>query len=118
MAVEIVLPRLGWTMEEGGFVEWLKQDGELVQPGDMLFSLEGDKATSDVEAFESGILRIPPNGPAPGSTLPVGTVLGYLVQPGEPAPFETSGREPESPGDNLITPGVASTVPSAEPGPG
>ncbi|HJZ50263.1 MAG TPA: dihydrolipoamide acetyltransferase family protein, partial [Roseiflexaceae bacterium] len=67
---------------------------------------------------ESGILRIPPNGPAPGSTLPVGTVLGYLVQPGEPAPFETSGREPESPGDNLITPGVASTVPSAEPGPG
>src|SRR5437867_3528074 len=33
MAVEIVLPRLGWTMEEGIFVQWLKQDGELVQAG-------------------------------------------------------------------------------------
>jgi pyruvate dehydrogenase E2 component (dihydrolipoamide acetyltransferase) len=90
MAVEIVLPRLGWTMEEGVFVEWRKQDGEPVKPGDILFTLEGDKATNDVEAFDSGVLRIPPDGPAPGSTLPVGAVLGYIVQPGERAPFEAA----------------------------
>jgi pyruvate dehydrogenase E2 component (dihydrolipoamide acetyltransferase) len=95
MAVEIVLPRLGWTMEEGVFGEWLKQDGDLVQPGDLLFTVESDKASNEVESFESGILRLLPDGPQPGSTLPVGAVLGYLVQPGERAPFEIN-REPRT----------------------
>src|SRR6266498_4859855 len=90
MAIEILLPRLGWTMEEGVFVEWLKRDGDLVQPGDLLFTIESDKATNEVETFESGILRLAPDGPLPGSTLPVGAVLGYLVQPGERAPFEVN----------------------------
>jgi pyruvate dehydrogenase E2 component (dihydrolipoamide acetyltransferase) len=99
MAIEILLPRLGWTMEEGVFVEWLKQDGDLVQPGDLLFLIESDKATNEVETFERGVLRIAPDGPQPGSTLPVGAVLGYLVQPGERAPFEAEAenREPENP---------------------
>ena len=98
MAIEILLPRLGWTMEEGVFVEWLKRDGDLVQPGDLLFTIESDKATNEVETFESGILRLAPDGPLPGSTLPVGAVLGYLVQPGERAPFETDAenREPRT----------------------
>ena len=90
MAIEILLPRLGWTMEEGVFVEWLKQDGDLVEPGDLLFMIESDKATNEVETFERGILRIAPDGPQPGSTLPVGAVLGYLVQPGEHAPLRRS----------------------------
>lgn len=88
MAIEILLPRLGWTMEEGVFVEWLKHDGDTVQPGDLLFSVESDKATVEVESFDTGILRLPPDGPKAGATLPVGAVLGYLVQPGEHAPFE------------------------------
>ena len=98
MAIEILLPRLGWTMEEGVFVEWLKRDGEQVQPGDLLFTIESDKATTEVESFEQGILRLPPDGPQPGSTLPVGAVLGYLVQPGERAPFEAepASREPRA----------------------
>ena len=88
MAVELLMPRLGWTMEEGVFVQWLKQDGEQVNPGDLLFTIEGDKASDDIEAFDSGILRIPPDAPAPGTTISVGTLLGYLVAPGEAAPFE------------------------------
>lgn len=102
MAIEILLPRLGWTMEEGVFVEWLKHDGDHVQSGDLLFTIESDKATLEVETFENGILRIAPDGPQPGITLPVGAVLGYLVQSGERAPFEaenqsTANREPEHP---------------------
>ncbi|MBC8078277.1 MAG: 2-oxo acid dehydrogenase subunit E2, partial [Chloroflexales bacterium] len=88
MAVELVMPRLGWTMEEGVFVEWLKRDGEQVQVGDLLYTIEGDKATDSIEAFDGGILRIPPAAPAPGTTLQVGALLGYIVQPGELAPFE------------------------------
>ncbi len=107
MAIEILLPRLGWTMEEGVFVEWLKQDGDLVQPGDLLFLIESDKATNEVETFENGILRIAPDGPQPGSTLPVGAVLGYLVQPGERAPFEKTdeGRRTKDEGQSITTNG-------------
>lgn len=88
MAIEIVMPRLGWTMEEGTLVEWLKQDGDSVQPGEIMFIIESDKALNEVESFESGIFRIPPDSDVLGKTVPVGTLLAYIVQPGEPAPFE------------------------------
>ncbi len=91
MAIEILVPRLGWTMEEGTFVEWLKHDGDTVQQGDLLYRLEGDKALTEVEALDDGILRIPPDSPAPGSVVPVGALLAYVVAPGEAAPFEQGG---------------------------
>ena len=47
MATEIVIPRLGWSMDEGTFVEWLKNDGDVVAIGDFLFSLESEKAIQD-----------------------------------------------------------------------
>ncbi len=87
MPSEIVMPRLGWTMEEGTFGEWLKADGAEIRPGDLLFTVESDKATQEVEAFDSGILRIPPDAPQPGDVVPVGARVAYVVQPGEPAPF-------------------------------
>ena len=87
MAYSILMPRLGWTMEEGVFGAWLKADGARVSPGDLLFTVEGDKAIQEVETFESGILRIPPDAPQPGDTVVVGAVLGYLVQEGEVLPF-------------------------------
>jgi len=88
MAVEIVLPRLGWTMEEGTFVEWLKKDGDEVKPGDLIYVVESDKTTAEVENFDTGILRIVPNGPAAGARIPVGFLLAYVAKPGEVLPFE------------------------------
>src|SRR5262245_50377186 len=78
MTIEIRVPRLGWNMEEGVFVAWLKRDGDLIKPGDPLFTLEGDKAVQDIEATDAGTLRIDPNGPGDGDTVAVGTLLGYL----------------------------------------
>ncbi len=89
MAYEVTMPRLGWTMEEGVFGEWLKQDGDEVQAGDLLFTVEGDKATQEVEVFEAGILRLPGNAPAPGDVIPVGARLAYIVQAGEALPVES-----------------------------
>jgi pyruvate dehydrogenase E2 component (dihydrolipoyllysine-residue acetyltransferase) len=113
MAVELLMPRLGWTMEEGVFVQWLKQDGEQVRPGDLLYTIEGDKASNDIESFESGILRIPPDAPAPGTTLLVGALLGYIVQPGEPAPFEATDHRPPTTdmygGPSVAASGVAAS---------
>lgn len=89
MAYEVTMPRLGWTMEEGVFGEWLKMDGDEIEAGDLLFTVEGDKATQEVEVFEGGILRLPSNAPAPGDVIPVGALLAYIVQAGESLPAES-----------------------------
>jgi pyruvate dehydrogenase E2 component (dihydrolipoamide acetyltransferase) len=83
MAIPISIPRLGWSMEEGVFVGWLKRDGDTVRAGESLFSLEGDKAAQEIEALDSGILKVPPTAPAAGTTVAVGAVIGFLLQPGE-----------------------------------
>jgi pyruvate dehydrogenase E2 component (dihydrolipoamide acetyltransferase) len=92
MASEVTIPRLGWNMDEGIFVGWLKADGEPIKAGEPLFNLEGDKATQEIESLEAGILRIPPDGPKDGEKVAVGVVIGYLVAPGEPAPFESRSQ--------------------------
>jgi pyruvate dehydrogenase E2 component (dihydrolipoamide acetyltransferase) len=86
MAYSIVMPRLGWQMEAGAVVEWLKEEGEYVAAGEMLFVVEGDKATQEMEALESGYLHIPPGSPPCGTQVPVGTLLAYLLAPGEAVP--------------------------------
>lgn len=82
----ITIPRLGWSMEEGTFVRWLKKDGDPIQAGDAIFELEGEKAAQDIEAVDSGILRIPADAPKPGTVVAVGATIGYLVGDGEPVP--------------------------------
>ena len=86
MPIEITVPRLGWSMEEGVFVGWLKQEGDLVKAGEPLFTLENEKAAQDVESTDSGILRIPPDAPRSGAQVKVGCLLGYLVAKGETLP--------------------------------
>lgn len=86
MPNEIIVPRLGWSMEEGAFVAWLKKDGELVKAGEPLFSIEGDKAVQEIESIDSGILRIAANGPKPGDSIRVGDILGHLLATNETAP--------------------------------
>jgi pyruvate dehydrogenase E2 component (dihydrolipoamide acetyltransferase) len=66
-------------METGRLVEWLKHDGDRVQAGENLFTVESDKAVIEVEALDSGILRIPPDAPSADVDVPVGTTLAYLL---------------------------------------
>ena len=80
-------------MEEGKFLAWLKQDGDLIKEGEPLFTLESDKAAQEVEAIDSGILRIPLDGPKPGDVIKVGHVLGYLLAEGESAPVSKQPEE-------------------------
>lgn len=86
MASEICIPRLGWNMEEGIFLGWLRQNGETIRSGEPLFTLEGEKAAQEVEAVEDGVLWIDPNGPQDGAVVPVGAVVGFLLEPGEKPP--------------------------------
>jgi pyruvate dehydrogenase E2 component (dihydrolipoamide acetyltransferase) len=100
MPIEITIPRLGWSMEEGNFIGWLKKDGEPVKSGEPLFTLEGEKASQDIEATDSGVLRIPPESVPPGSVVKVGQLIGYLVAENElveTAPVKEAPPQKESP---------------------
>jgi len=86
MPITITVPRLGWSMEEGTFSEWLKHDGDSVVAGDLLFVIESDKASQEVESLDSGVLHIPADAPKAGDKVTVGQLLGYLLAEGESVP--------------------------------
>lgn len=88
--IEITIPRLGWSMDEGTFSAWLKQDGDWIEKGDLLFVLESDKASQEIESFETGVLRIGPTGPQAGETVKVGQVIGYLTARDEVPDFKAA----------------------------
>jgi len=54
MTIEILMPALSPTMEEGTLSKWLVEEGDLILPGDLLAEIETDKATMEVEAVEEG----------------------------------------------------------------
>ena len=83
MPIPVTVPRLGWNMEEGTFLEWLKADGDPIRPGDALFRLEGEKAAEEIESLDAGTLHIPADAPRPGDRVKVGAVIAQLLQPGE-----------------------------------
>lgn len=85
MPSEIVMPRLGWTMEVGTVVEWLKASGDSVEAGEHIFAVESDKAITEVESLDSGVLYIPDATPI-GVEVPVGAPLAFILAPGEAAP--------------------------------
>ena len=54
MAIEILMPALSPTMEEGKLAKWLVAEGQQVKPGDIIAEIETDKATMEVEAVDEG----------------------------------------------------------------
>jgi pyruvate dehydrogenase E2 component (dihydrolipoamide acetyltransferase) len=100
---EIIMPRMGLTMEEGTVVAWLKGVGEPVQAGEPLVEIETDKATVEIEAPANGILHKIMG--QPGETFPIGAVIGYLAAPGETSiPIETDPvAEPAKPEETGVT---------------
>ncbi len=75
MSTEIILPKLGFSMNEGVLSEWLVPDGGDVKEGQVLYTIESEKSTQEIEAPASGTLKI--LKPA-GETYEVGTVIGEL----------------------------------------
>ncbi len=76
MATEVLLPKIGFSMNEGVLTRWLVDDGATVTQGQPLYELESDKSLQEVEAPASGRLKI--IVAATGETYPVGTVLGEI----------------------------------------
>lgn len=57
MAVELVMPKLGLTMEEGSVVRWLKNEGDKVEKGELILVVETEKVEYEVEAPATGVLK-------------------------------------------------------------
>lgn len=94
MPIPVTVPRLGWNMDEGTFVEWIKRDGDPVRPGDVVFRLEGEKAVEEVESLDSGVLSIPNDAPRPGDKVKVGATIAVLLQSGEVPPSAPPAAPP------------------------
>ena len=75
MSTEIVLPKLGFSMNEGTVTEWLAAEGATVKKGQPLYSLESEKSVQEIESPADGVLRV--KAPT-GEILAVGTVLGVI----------------------------------------
>lgn len=76
MSTSILLPKLGFSMNEGTITQWLIADGAMAVQGQPLYLLESEKAVEEIEAPASGRLRI--LKPA-GETHTVGTVVGEIL---------------------------------------
>lgn len=57
MAIEVLMPALSPTMEDGTLAKWFVKEGDKVEPGDLLAEIETDKATMEFEAVEEGIIE-------------------------------------------------------------
>lgn len=86
----IIMPKMGDAMEEGTLVRWLKQEGDTVQEGEPIAEIATDKATVEIEAPTSGVLR--GIRVAENAVVPVNTPLAYILQPGESLPAEGDGK--------------------------
>lgn len=75
MAVQVTIPKIGFSMNEGILAEWLVPDGGQAVEGQPLYSLESEKSTQEVESPATGTLKILSE---PGETYEVGAVLATI----------------------------------------
>jgi len=102
LASEVVMPKMGYDMEEGKVVQWIKQEGDPVESGEVIAEIETGKVNIEIEAFDSGVLRL--IVAREGETVPVGGTIAWITDPDE--------ELPGAPGDGKASPGAA--APSAE----
>ena len=76
MTMQILLPKLGFSMNEANLVEWMVADGASVAKGDPLYALESEKSVQEIEAPADGVLKILKQA---GEVYEVGTVIGEIA---------------------------------------
>jgi len=98
----VILPKLGLTMDAGRLVAWLKQEGDHIEAGEILFEVETDKSTMEVESPVSGYVRV--LLAAAGDDVPVAQVIALIA---------TTADEPVEVPDVVAAPPAA--TPAAAP---
>ncbi|MCF8709260.1 pyruvate dehydrogenase complex dihydrolipoamide acetyltransferase [Rhizorhapis sp. SPR117] len=113
MSINIQMPALSPTMEEGTLAKWLVKEGDAVSAGDLLAEIETDKATMEFEAIDEGMVAkiMVPEG---AENIKVGTVIAVLVEEGEDA-SEVAAPKAAAPAAPAAP--AASSPPTAAPEP-
>jgi pyruvate dehydrogenase E1 component beta subunit len=95
MAIELKMPALSPTMEEGKLAKWLVKEGDEVRSGDILAEIETDKATMEFEAIDEGTVGkiVVPEG---SENVKVGTVIALIEGEGDSTPAEAGGPGEDS----------------------
>ena len=101
MPVQILMPALSPTMEEGTLSKWLKQEGDKVTSGDVIAEIETDKATMEVEAVDEGVIGKLLVA-AGTEAVKVNTPIAVLLQDGE------SAADIDAPKADAVAPAAAS----------
>ena len=93
MPIDILMPALSPTMEEGKVAKWLKKEGDAVKSGDIIAEIETDKATMEVEATDEGTLGkiLVPEGSV---DVAVNTPIAVILSDGEDAGALASVKAP------------------------
>ncbi|NCF67761.1 MAG: 2-oxo acid dehydrogenase subunit E2 [Chloroflexi bacterium] len=92
MATDVIMPKVDMDQETGTVGQWLKKEGDEVKQGETILEIETDKVAIDVEAPASGILSGILVGE--GETVPIATIIAYILEPGEALPVGTKPAEP------------------------
>ena len=96
MAVDILMPALSPTMEEGTLAKWLKAEGDTISAGDVIAEIETDKATMEVEAVDEGVLaKI--LVPAGTEGVKVNAVIAVMSEDGEAVSESSAEAKTEAP---------------------
>ncbi|HET9017086.1 MAG TPA: biotin/lipoyl-containing protein, partial [Thermomicrobiaceae bacterium] len=97
MAKTVVMPQMGYDMDAGTLLRWLKQEGESVERGEPIAEIETDKVNLEIESFEGGVVR--KLLVTEGQTVPVGEPIAIIGEPGEAieTPAEPTRTEPTVP---------------------
>ncbi|PID87078.1 MAG: dehydrogenase [Chloroflexi bacterium] len=94
MGTKIIMPEMGEGIIEAVVAQWLKAEGDRVEQYDPVLEIETDKVTTEATAEEAGtLLKI---YVAAGTTVAVGTLLGFIGQPGEAVPSGSEAQELEA----------------------
>lgn len=92
MSIEIKIPTIGESITEVTLSSWLKEDGEYVNEGDVICEIESDKATVELPAESSGVLKIMAQE---GDELAIGAVIAHLDTDAKAAPASSSNSKEE-----------------------
>ncbi|HET9876066.1 MAG TPA: dihydrolipoamide acetyltransferase family protein [Mycobacterium sp.] len=109
---DVLMPRLSDTMTEGVISAWLKHEGDRVERGEVLAEIETDKATMEMEAYDSGVLtRVIAEE---GATVPIGQPIAVIeTQPGAGAPAGGKPQTVTAPSDSPQPPAQAAAPATA-----
>jgi pyruvate dehydrogenase E2 component (dihydrolipoamide acetyltransferase) len=115
MAKTVVMPQMGYDMDAGTLLRWLKQEGETIDRGEPIAEIETDKVNLEIEAFDGGVVH--KHLVTEGETVPVGEPIAIIGEPGEvidepsiPAAAEAAASQPSQPATPAATNGAGTTT--------